>query len=121
MASVQGIGGVFIKIADAEGWRAWYARVLGLSFDQWGGLVFPHPNIGYGVLSAFPPDSDYFAPSDAPFMLNLIVDDLDGVLAAVRAAGVSFEGPQDNDYGRFVWVIDPAGIKVELWQPPPAK
>jgi predicted enzyme related to lactoylglutathione lyase len=118
MARVVGIGGVFIKIADADAWRSWYAQVLGVGFDDFGGVSFPHPDIGYGVLSPFPTDTDYFAPSTAPFMINLIVDDLDGVLAQVRAAGVSWTGPEDNDYGRFAWLMDPIGLKVELWQPP---
>jgi predicted enzyme related to lactoylglutathione lyase len=120
MARVVGIGGVFMKIADPDTWRSWYGQVLGVAFDDWGGVAFPHPDIGYGVLSPFAPDTDYFAPSTAPCMLNLIVDDLDGVLARVRAAGVSWTGPEDNDYGRFAWLIDPIGVKVELWQPPAA-
>jgi catechol 2,3-dioxygenase-like lactoylglutathione lyase family enzyme len=120
MSRVVGIGGVFIKIADPDAWRAWYGRVLGVGFDDWGGVAFPHPDIGYGVLSPFAPDTDYFEPSSAPFMINLIVDDLDGVLAGVRAAGVSWTGPDDNDFGRFAWLMDPIGLKIELWQPPPA-
>lgn len=120
MARVVGIGGVFIKIADADAWRAWYAQVLGVSFDDWGGVSFQHPDIGYGVLSPFSPDTDYFAPSNQPFMINLIVDNLEGALSRVRACGVQWSGPEENDYGRFAWLMDPAGIKVELWQPPPA-
>jgi predicted enzyme related to lactoylglutathione lyase len=117
MARVVSIGGVFMKVADADGWRAWYAQVLGVGFDDWGGVAFPHPDIGYGVLSPFAPDTDYFSPSAAPFMLNLIVDDLNGLLARVQAAGVQWTGPEDNEFGRFAWLMDPAGIKVELWQP----
>jgi predicted enzyme related to lactoylglutathione lyase len=119
MATVVGLGGVFLKVADAQAWRAWYAQVLGVTFDDWGGVAFAHPDIGYGVLSPFPTDTDYFQPSQAAFMVNLIVDDLEGVLGRVRAAGVPWTGPEDNDFGRFAWLIDPAGVKVELWQPPP--
>jgi predicted enzyme related to lactoylglutathione lyase len=121
MARVVGIGGVFLKVADADTWRNWYAQVLGVNFDDWGGVSFQHPDIGYGVLSPFPPDTDYFAPSAQPFMINLIVDDLDGALARVQASGVQWTGPEDNEYGRFAWLVDPAGVKVELWQPPPAQ
>jgi predicted enzyme related to lactoylglutathione lyase len=117
MASVLGLGGLFLKIEDQERWRAWYQTVLELSFDAWGGVAFPHPNKGYAVLSPFSPDTDYFEPSEAPFMINLIVDDIDGVLAKAAAAGASATGREDNDYGRFAWLMDPAGIKVELWQP----
>lgn len=121
MARVVGIGGVFMKIADADTWRDWYARVLGVNFDDWGGVSFPHPDIGYGVLSPFAPDTDYFDPSAQPFMINLIVDDLNGVLSRAQAAGAQWSGPEDNEYGRFAWLMDPAGVKVELWQPPPPK
>lgn len=121
MARIVGIGGVFIKVADADAWRNWYAQVLGVSFDDWGGVSFQHPDIGYGVLSPFAPDTDYFEPSTQPFMINLIVDDLGGVLSRVQSAGVQWSGPEDNEYGRFAWLMDPAGIKVELWQPPPAQ
>lgn len=119
MARIVGIGGVFMKVADADTWRDWYARVLGVNFDDWGGVSFPHPDIGYGVLSPFAPDTDYFDPSGLPFMINLIVDDLNGVLSRAQAAGAQWSGPEDNEYGRFAWLMDPAGIKVELWQPPP--
>jgi predicted enzyme related to lactoylglutathione lyase len=118
MARVVGLGGVFLKVFDQDAWRAWYARVLGIAFDDWGGANFPHPDIGFAVVSPFPVSTDYFDPSTASFMINLIVDDMDGALANVRAAGVEPLGAEDNDYGRFAWLMDPAGVKVELWQPP---
>ena len=68
-------------------------------------------------MASFSADTDYFAPSDAPFMINLIVEDIDGVLAKAEAAGEKALGRQDESYGRFAWLLDPAGIKVELWEP----
>jgi hypothetical protein len=68
------------------------------------------------LLSPFKADTDYFAPSDKPFMVNLRVDDLDGVIADLEAKGIEILGRQDEDYGRFAWIIDPDGVKVELWQ-----
>ncbi len=117
MARIVGLGGVFLKVFDQDAWRAWYTRVLGISFDEWGAAAFPHPDIGYAVVSPFAVDTDYFDPSAASFMINLIVDDMDGALANVRAAGVEPLGVENNDYGRFAWLMDPAGVKVELWQP----
>ena len=117
MAKVLGLGGVFFKVQDPEGVRAWYAKVLGIEFDAYGGTHFKHPDKGVTVLTPFKADTDYFKPSTAPFMINLIVDDLDGVLAHAKAAGVEPLGRQDADYGNFAWLLDPAGVKLELWQP----
>jgi predicted enzyme related to lactoylglutathione lyase len=117
MAKVIGVGGVFVKAADSAAWRAWYRDVLGIAFEDFGGAVFKHPAVGATTLASFAPDTDYFAPSAQPFMINLIVEDLDGVVAAARAAGVEPVGRQDEDYGRFAWLIDPAGVKAEPWEP----
>jgi catechol 2,3-dioxygenase-like lactoylglutathione lyase family enzyme len=119
MAKVLGIGGVFFKVEDGDAVRDWYRRVLGLAIEDWGGVAFPPSGRGPSVWSPFAADTDYFAPSTQPFMINLMVDDLDGVLAMVRAAGVEPLGQDDSDpSGRFAWLLDPAGIKVELWEPP---
>jgi predicted enzyme related to lactoylglutathione lyase len=117
MAQVLGIGGVFFKAADPGAVRDWYQRVLGLEFTEWGSAMFKAPEIGVQQISAFGADSDYFAPSTLPFMINLIVDDLDGVLARAAEAGETPTGREDHEYGAFAWLIDPAGVKVELWQP----
>ena len=117
MAKVVGVGGVFIKTPDIAAWKAWYQTVLGLSLEDFGGAVFPHPDVGYTLIAAFPADSDYFAPSPHSLMVNLIVDDLDGVLARAAQAGVTPISSQDSEYGRFAALVDPAGVKVELWQP----
>jgi predicted enzyme related to lactoylglutathione lyase len=118
MAKVIGVGGVFVKTADIAAWKAWYARVLDLSLEDFGGAVFPHPAIGYSVFAPFAADSDYFDPSPHALMVNLIVDDLDGILARAAEAGETPLSRQDGEYGRFAHLIDPAGVKVELWEPP---
>ena len=118
MAKVLGIGGVFFKAQDGDAVRDWYRRVLGFTIDDWGGVAFPHPDRGVVVWSPFKADSSYFEPSVQPFMINLIVDDLDGVLEKAKTEGVEALGRDDSDaHGRFAWVLDPAGVKVELWEP----
>ncbi|HEV7386598.1 MAG TPA: VOC family protein [Phenylobacterium sp.] len=118
MAKVLGIGGVFFKAADPQAVRDWYARVLGFEIQEWGGVIWPHPAIGHGNWSVFEAATRYYDPSNAPFMVNFIVDDLDGVLAKARDEGAEPLDQQDDTYGRFAWLMDPAGVKIELWQPP---
>jgi predicted enzyme related to lactoylglutathione lyase len=125
MPKVIGLGGLFFKSADTTAMRDWYGRVLGLSFEPWGGLVFlpetaaAQPGAGT-VFSAFAADSDYFAPSDEAFMFNLMVDDLDGILAACAEKGVEPLAPiLDEANGRFAHIMDPEGRKIELWEPKP--
>ena len=117
MARVTGLGGIFYKVSDPEVTRAWYQEVLGVG-GEWGAM-FPHKNDdpeAFALLSPFKADSDYFAPSDQPFMINLRVDDLDGFVDELTSKGIEILGRQDEDYGRFAWIMDPDGVKVELWQ-----
>ena len=119
MAKVLGIGGVFFKAADPQAVRDWYARVLGFEINDWGGVVWPEPSTGYGIWSVHEASTDYYDPSAAPFMINFVVEDLDGVLAKAKAEGAEPVGaPVSDDYGRFGWLMDPAGVKIELWEPP---
>ena len=126
MAKVIGLGGVFLHCADVEATKDWYSRVLGMEPNDFGGFHFMHGESAaafgdgartiYGIFAA---DTDYFEPSTLPFMLNLMVDDLDGVLARAADAGVDqVQDRQDYEYGRFAWIMDPDGRKLELWQPP---
>ena len=117
MAKVTGLGGIFYKVADTDRTKAWYQANLGVG-GEWGAM-FPFkaddPE-GFTLLSPFKADSDYFAPSAEKFMINLRVDDLDGMIADLTAKGIEILGQQDEDYGRFAWIIDPDGVKVELFQ-----
>ena len=117
MSKVIGIGGVFLKTEDTAALAGWYARVLGFDIQEWGGVMWPPPPTGYSVWSPFKASSDYFDPSPLSFMINLMVDDLDGVLAHAAAEGVEPVGREDGDFGKFAWVIDPLGLKLELWEP----
>jgi catechol 2,3-dioxygenase-like lactoylglutathione lyase family enzyme len=121
MARVLGIGGVFFKAHDKAALEDWYRRVLGFEISEWGGAMFPTVEGGTQVWSPFAADTDHFQPSTLPFMINLSVDDLDGILARAKAEGVEPTGRQDDDaYGKFAWLMDPNGLKVELWQAPAA-
>jgi predicted enzyme related to lactoylglutathione lyase len=118
MAGVVGLGGVFLKVEDERAWREWYTKALGVQFAKFGGAVFKHPGKGVTQISPFAPNSDYFKPSTAPFMINLIVEGIDALVAQAEAQGSPCLGRQDDaTYGRFAWFVDPAGIKVELWEP----
>jgi len=117
MAKVLGIGGVFYKAADGAAVKDWWKRVLGLEVAQWGSAMFKNPDQGFQQLCTFSAETAHFAPSDKPFMINLIVDDMDGVLARVEAEGEKVLSREDHEYGRFAWLMDPAGVKIELWQP----
>jgi predicted enzyme related to lactoylglutathione lyase len=116
MAKVLGIGGVFVKAQDPKALGDWYKRVLDFPITDWGGAMFPHPAKGMTLWSVFKADSDHFAPSTQGFMINLVVDDLDGVLERAKAEGVEPIARQEDTYGRFAWIVDPAGVKIELWQ-----
>lgn len=118
MAAVLGIGGVFFKSRDPAAMRAWYTRVLGVSFSEWGGAKFAPPTKGSQNITPFAEDSGHFAPSSQRFMLNLVVDDLDGMVAKIEAAGEKVLGREAHDgFGAFAWLLDPDGVKIELWQP----
>lgn len=125
MKRVTGIGGVFFKSDDPKRLAEWYRAHLGLAIEPWGGATFrwdgPDNPTGVGttIWNPFKQESDYFAPSTAPFMINYRVDDLYGLLAALRAEGCQVEDKvDDSEFGKFGWVLDPDGNKVELWQPP---
>ncbi|HVY85292.1 MAG TPA: VOC family protein [Caulobacterales bacterium] len=124
MAKVLGVGGVFFKSADPAGLRAWYRDALGLESEQWGAVFEPQALAEVAgsatVWAPFSADTTYFAPSTKDLMINLIVDDLDGVLARCKEKGVEpLKLMPDEANGRFAHVLDPDGNKIELWQPKP--
>jgi len=124
MAKITGIGGVFLKSkGDGKALAAWYRQHLGLSLEDFGGAVLRWPEDkaddgGLTVWHVADRDSQWFSPSDSTFMINYRVDDLGGMLAQLREAGVAVVGgPESHENGKFAWIMDPDGNKVELWQP----
>lgn len=124
MARVTGIGGIFLTAKDPKALIAWYRDHLGIPVESWGGTAFRwagEPE-GLTVWSVSKASPDYFAPSKATFMVNYRVADLHRVLAELRAEGCEvMEKVDESEFGKFGWVIDPEGNKVELWEPPPGK
>lgn len=126
MQRVTGIGGVFFKADDPEKMYEWYEKHLGIKREE--GYVAFHwrddkkpDEKGLTAWSIFRTTSNYFDPSRATFMINYRVDDLDALLEALRAEGVEIHPKrEDYDYGRFAWITDPEGNKIELWEPPKA-
>ena len=123
MKRVTGIGGIFFKSADPKGLGAWYKTHLGLDVTDWGGALFSWggegSEPGITVWSPFAQDTNYMQPSSATFMINYRVDDLDELLAVLKHEGCDVvDKTESSAQGKFGWVIDPEGNKVELWEPP---
>lgn len=130
MERVVGIGGIFFKSSDPEKLVEWYRKHLGLKVEEWGGVSFQEGAVAgheprrqsHLVWSPFAADSTYFAPSEKPFMINFRVHDLDAFLAQLRGAGVSVdEKTEESEFGKFGWIMDPEGTRIELWEPPLAE
>ena len=124
MAKVTGIGGVFIKSkGDQAALAAWYRKHLGMALEDWGGVILSWPDDkaedrGLTVWSLAGKDSKWFSPSTSSFMINYRVDNLAEMLEQLRAGGVEvIQGPESAENGKFAWIMDPDGNKVELWEP----
>jgi predicted enzyme related to lactoylglutathione lyase len=120
---ITGVGGIFFKAKDPKALAAWYRDVLGLPLQNWGGAALRYdapqhpPALIWNLL---PASTNYFAPSTSGLMINYAVDDLDAFIARLNAKGVTPLKRTDDTSGRFAWILDPEGNKIELWQPKPA-
>ena len=124
MKRVTGIGGIFFKTKDPEAMKTWYRQHLGIVPEADGHVMFAWRDkdeperIGYTVWSPFRGDTEYFAPSDASFMINYRVEDLHALLDQLRREGVTvMDKVEEYEFGRFGWILDPEGNKIELWEP----
>jgi predicted enzyme related to lactoylglutathione lyase len=123
---VTGVGGIFFKSDDPDRLYQWYAQHLGFNRAPDGtGAAFEWRDAedadkkGMTVWSIFPRNTKYFEPSSSPFMINYRVDDLDALLETLKKEGVQIDPHrEDYDYGRFAWIMDPDGNRIELWEPP---
>ncbi|NNC60017.1 MAG: VOC family protein [Erythrobacter sp.] len=117
MAKVTGLGGVFYVVKDPAATRAWYRDTLGIDGEygpqlDWSEETGDKP---YSLISHFKNDN-YMKPGRGEFMINLRVDDLDGMVAQLKKKSVDVLDSTDEGYGKFAWLLDPDGIKIELWQ-----
>jgi len=126
MQRVTGIGGIFFQARDPEALRAWYQAHLGVPVQEWGGAAFSwsdaegKPAGGSTIWSIAQAGGSYFAPSQAAFMINYRVADLHALRNALREEGCQvLDQVEETEFGKFGWVLDPEGNKVELWEPPP--
>lgn len=124
MARITGIGGVFFKSrGDSAALAAWYQQHLGIALESFGGTVLRWPDDkaedkGLTVWSIADKDSQWFSPSNAAFMINYRVDKLSEMIEQLRRDGVEIVGgPESHENGKFAWIMDPDGNKVELWEP----
>ncbi len=126
MAKVTGIGGVFFKsTGDPKKLAEWYSKNLGLALEPWGGAILKWPDDtaedrGLTVWSVAKADTKWFSPSPASFMINYRIDNMAEMLAQLTRNGVEIvKGPESAENGKFAWILDPDGNKVELWEPMP--
>jgi len=124
MAKITGIGGVFFKSrSDHKELAAWYNKNLGMPMESWGGTILRWPDDtaedgGLTVWTTADNDSKWFSPSESSFMINYRVDNLDEMLASLKENGVEIQqGPESHENGKFAWIMDPDGNKLELWEP----
>lgn len=126
MKRVTGVGGIFFKSDDSEKLYQWYEKHLGIARAADGsGVSFAwreaddSEKTGMTIWSVFPRESKYFGLGNTPFMINYRVDDMDGLLKALAEEGVQIEPHREEaDFGRFAWITDPDGNRIELWEPP---
>lgn len=125
MKRVTGIGGIFFKAGDPAALRAWYQKHLGIDVLEWGGAAFRwadaegKPTAGTTIWSIAEAGGDSFAPSTSSFMVNYRVADLHALVEELRKEGCNvLDKTEESEFGKFGWVIDPEGNKVELWEPP---
>ena len=123
MKKVTSLGGIFFKCKDKQKLNAWYGEHLGLEVSdygtnfEWRDVEDPEKK-GLTVWSPFKESSNYFDPSTKDFMINYIVDDMEGLVEQLKKEGVTLlDEIQNSDYGKFVHLMDPEGNKIELWQP----
>jgi len=123
MAKVTGIGGVFFKAHNHKELAEWYKKHLGLNLEPWGGAILKWPedtanDKGLTVWHTASEDTQWFSPSQSSFMINYRIDNMDEMLVQLKAGNIEIvKGPEYHENGSFAWIMDPAGNKIELWEP----
>ncbi len=126
MKRVTGIGGIFFRAKDPKALYEWYRKHLGIESSPDAGAMFSDAdhleNPGFTIWAIFPESTEYFRSPDRQFMINFRVDDCEALLKALREEGVEVDDKMEaHEYGKFGWITDPEGNRVELWEPPKGK
>jgi predicted enzyme related to lactoylglutathione lyase len=128
MQKVTGLGGLFFKASDPKAQYAWYEKHLGIKSEPGSGAMFhwrdaaDPEKTGMTVWSIFPQSTKYFGAGPQTFMMNFLVENLDELVKALREEGVTIDPKVEaTDYGKFAWITDPEGNRIELWEPPKEK
>lgn len=123
MKRVTGLGGFFLKCKNTEEMYQWYEKHLGVT-RAYGTVSFEWRDVdepektGSTAWALFPEDTQYFDPSRSPFMMNFRVENLEQLLQALRAEGVQVHDKVESyEFGKFGWIMDPEGNRIELWEP----
>jgi predicted enzyme related to lactoylglutathione lyase len=117
---ITGLGGVFVTSKDPKALARWYRDVLGISLESWGGAILRYDAPGHppmALWNAMPENSKEIEPSHRDMMINFAVDDLDAFVIRLEAKGVKILKRESDATGKFAWLLDPDGTKIELWQP----
>ena len=118
---VTGLGGFFFKSKDPDVIKSWYKKHLGIPTDQYGWTFWWKDEKGNKCSTQWSPfteDTQYFSPSKKQFMMNFRVENLHELIAVLKEEGVTVVGEiEEYDYGKFGWILDPEGNKIELWEP----
>lgn len=123
MAKIIGLGGIFFKAKAPLELASWYKQYLGLDTLEWGGAIFPWQNLptlnpdAFNLWAPFEEKTDYFSPSTQNFMVNFVVDNLEELVKNLKAQNQAISEIQIQEQGKFAWIVDPEGNKVELWEP----
>lgn len=121
MAKIIGLGGIFFKAKSPLELANWYKQHLGLDTLAWGGAIFPWDNRvkanAFNIWAPMEKTTDYFAPSQQNFMINFVVDNLEELVSSLQKQNLAINDIQVQEQGKFAWIIDPDGNKVELWEP----
>lgn len=117
---ITGVGGIFVTSKDPKALAKWYKDVLGIAIEPWGGAILRYDAPGHppmALWNAMSENNDEIAPSHRDFMINFAVDDLDAFVARLETKGIKILNRQADQTGKFAWILDPDGTKIELWQP----
>ncbi|MDN4606441.1 VOC family protein [Sporosarcina highlanderae] len=113
---IKGFGGVFWRTKDVNVLGRWYKETLGLSMEEWNGTILKPEVDNETIFSLFKEDSDYF-PKEQSVMLNFQVEDIESWLKHFEKIGIPLlKQPEKSEYGTFVWIADPEGRWIELWE-----